>query len=71
MSVCKEYVIDKLIAEAHSEIDIPAECGDCSALVTIPDMFGTGDSPTDYSCSSCLGDCPAAKQMVEQRMEEY
>lgn len=40
--------------------DFPEGCpDDCMYLITTPDAFGTGDSPTEYDCSCRDGErCP-------------
>ena len=55
-----DYVSNKELEERHfqKQEDVNFEnCpNDCEYLLIVPDMYGTGDSPTGYDC-----DCPLRK----------
>ena len=51
-------------AKLFNEVQVPIDCGNCAELLTVPDMFGTGDSPDDFECRGSPGVCPAVRRQI-------
>ena len=49
--------LKQLKEEKFEAVDMPQDCDDCPYLRTTPDMYGTGDSPTDYECNGSADTC--------------
>lgn len=45
--------------KAFLTVNIPSDCTGCPELLTIPDAYATGDSPTGYDCRGSAKVCPA------------
>lgn len=56
--------IQALKDKAFEDVDIPTECGYCSDLVAVDDIYNTGDSPTDYDCTGSAMTCPALLKRI-------
>ena len=52
------------------EVDCPTECDGCNNLVVTPDAYGTGDSPTDYSCDIAAEECPVVQSKIQEWIDE-
>lgn len=52
---------EEFLHRLWSTVETGPECLDanCDHCIVTPDMFGTGDSPTDYECQAMRAkDCP-------------
>lgn len=52
--------------EVFNRIQLDKDCHGCPNLRETVDMFGTGDSPTDFSCSGTCFDCPRVDDRVQE-----
>ena len=53
------YEVKEDYFEDHSE-----NCRECPHYTVIPDMYGTGDSPTGYECEGEIAECPGVIAFV-------
>ena len=47
---------------------LPDRCEGCRHLIVTRDVFGTGDSPTDYECNGNERVCPVAEELEREAM---
>ena len=43
-----------------------SDCRNCKDYTETPDMYGTGDSPTDYECGGLPEKCPIVRDIIER-----
>ena len=65
-----EQVFDSIAEDAFC--DFQEHCIGCEYLLSTPDTYGTGDSPTGYSCEVVDSkDCPVVVEFIQDIKNNY
>ena len=59
-----------IIQEVFNAVQCPMDCGECQHLVETKDAYGTGDSPSAWSCEGSLLSCPQVRKELEIAIEQ-